>query len=160
MRAIDFQGELKRFLRSSEIGHAIDTAKAVLDGALPEPADSDLDAMERVAAALIVAVRKESLRRAGWQVRPWGRNGPAVRRLSHGTYEGPRGGCFDHSIRLANRDGRTVYLTEPYGLSAGALRDALDIAEREGWDVRIDERCGLHFPGRTAPVVFTKKGGE
>jgi len=122
VRAIDFQGELKRFLRRNEIGRAIDTAKAVLDGTSPELSDSDLDTMGRVAAALIVAVRKESLRRSGWQVRSWGRDGPAVRRLSHGAYEGPRGGCFDHSVRLANRDGRTVYLTEPYGPSTGALR--------------------------------------
>jgi len=160
MRAIDFHGELKRFLRRNEIGRAIDTAKAILDGTSPELSDSDLDTMERVAAALIVAVRKESLRRAGWQVRPWGAQRAGRAAAIPRRIRGAQGGCFDHSVRLVNRDGRTVYLTEPYGLSTGALQDALNIAEREGWDVRIDELCGLHFPGRTVPVVFTKKQRE
>lgn len=149
---VNFRAELSRFRHNSTT--AVADVRAILDGG-PIPSDDlELDGVERVAAAIISSVRQELLRREGGKVRRWGPRGPGVQRLKYNAYYLSGKWC-DHCVRIT-LGAQEMYMSQPYSLNKDALRELLDLADREGWDVTIGGWPSVHFPSRTMAVVLRK----
>jgi hypothetical protein len=116
---------------------------ATLGGwALPEPAATEL-------AVRNLRITKD----AGWKVlHGWGRKGPLMTHDGFG-YAPEGSSIVDHPYRL-RCPGRTVYVSEPYGLSGDCWQTLADL-EVAGWRVSIGQ-LPLYYPGSTVAIHFER----
>lgn len=113
-------------------------------------------AADDIARVVDIMARKERLRAAGWRVRDW-RPGPRTPLATRdpSRFWQWRSGAYhslvDHQYRLTHRDGRVVYVTEPYW---GPDRDHPLIAtlRQEGWIVVFRPELGLWNPPSTTAI--------
>jgi hypothetical protein len=58
---------------------------------------------------------------------------------------------------LWNKDGKPeLFISQPYGLSWGKLRELVAFCETHGLEVNMDAGTSWYFPGRSLRVVFRK----
>jgi hypothetical protein len=116
----------------------------------------------RLRATLELVDNSQVLKKAGWQTRTWSptKQGPAAKKEGWGGYgwdESLIRGWFDHPYRAVNKEsGRTLYVSEPYGVTTEGLANLVRISEM-GWSVLLDASFALHFPGRTVRVIFERE---
>ena len=116
---------------------------------------AQLDHLERVLSAGLAAVREQQFLKCRLlRTEHWDRRGPGLDELGFRTAS-----WLDHLSRLVLPCGRVYYRSEPYRLGAAALRELVAL-EDEGWDVSVRPELSTHFPGRTAAVIVTEKGGK
>ena len=68
------------------------------------------------------------------------------------------GGIWDHAYRLVHRDGRVLWVGEPYQLNGTALEDIAKLRE-QGYDVEIRSDWAIHYPGCTVAVLVSEGEG-
>lgn len=114
--------------------------------------DRELDDLERAAATVMAAVRREHLGREGFVQKKWARSTAKARAPR------PSGPLFDEFFyKLENvREGEEVFVAEAYRLDAEQL-DQIAQLERRGWDVSVETMGALQFPGRTLSVIITRR---
>lgn len=117
----------------------------------------------RLRAAMEVAERSRLAKEAGFRVFAW-RPGPGTPAAGRVTGYGPywefdpelTAGWLDHPYKLRSSDGRTIFVSEPYGLSPSAITN-LNRLQESGWSVDVRPERALHYPGRTIAIWITRK---
>jgi hypothetical protein len=109
------------------------------------------EALERVAAAYVAALRRAALERDGWRVVPlWEGDGRLL--PSDDPNLQKETGNFsvqDHAYWLVDQAGREVsYMAEEYNPAI----QTLTVMRLEGWQVELKPEWSLHFPGWTTAV--------
>lgn len=142
----------------SELASALE--RLIRDADLKKLTGEQLDHLGRLLSAAKAVSWQEVLRRDGWKVRAWraAKGHPGARHVGHGMYE-LRAEWIDHPFRYTGADGQPVFCSEPYGLTAGALRELAALAD-EGWDVDVNPCFSTHFPGCTILVKVRRRGGK
>ncbi len=123
---------------------------------------------ERLTAIEIINERIAELVAQGWKRRDWRPTTPGSpfvkRQESHyGRYLDWDSTIvttewFDHPYRLIAPDGRSVFVSEPYGVEAEGIAH-LAAMLGDGWNVRVLADMAIHYPGWTVAIWITKKAG-
>lgn len=121
-----------------------------LDANPVDLSDGDLDTLEREAAEIMQACRREWDRRIGIRTTrgiirgaPWTRDGFV-----------PGHHWIDHPYAELH-DGAKDFVSKPYNLGTDDLADLLVVARR-GWDVTITAARARWFPGHTLHIRLSK----
>lgn len=143
---------------------AISLINALSDRCIEDLSVRQWDTAERLLCAVLGAMRASVMLKQGASVRAWRpRSGqPSVRRTVYGDWEFAKGASaswIDHPYRLVfkQEDGsqHEYFCSEPYSLSAEALRDLVALAD-QGWSVSVGTDWALHYPGSTLHVRVSK----
>lgn len=140
---------------------------ALWDTKLDSITEYSLDRLSRTVLSMVVAIRCERMKRWGFKVRRWdvGKPGPgrtldrdARRYYGFSDYRAESEGWVDHGYKLL-RDGKTIYVSEPYQLGNDEIRELAALAD-QGWQVTIWPGRAIHFPGETMAVWVRKTESE
>lgn len=115
--------------------------------------DGDLDDMERVALGMVVSLRHERMRRAGWKITEWRRRGAPIDLDRH------YGGVVDHPYSIILKDGTVAWVVEPYEAGPGELADLKGRLEPGEWKITVRPDWSLHFPANTTAVWIMRREG-
>lgn len=159
----------RRHLGSRPLTPKLLALTAALEAVAEHGNAEERDDAERLAAAFLAHQNTRARVDQGYTgaTPGWGKRGPGAHRDSYGLvhYDRDRNGAprraswIDHPYRLVAKGEpeRSVYVAEPYGysLDANAVRHMADLVS-DGWDIHLDARLALHFPGRTIAITLKR----
>lgn len=124
---------------------------------------------EKRYAAIRIAQLSGALVEQGWVVRPWLVTTPGTPPVLRKHLEGggrylywskAREGWMDHPYRLVKmKDGVVVsarFVAEPYGITSEGMENLAKVAA-DGYEVTVDARLALHYPGLTVAIWIERR---